>query len=240
MVFDNLLPPLEDATCEQCKTAFQRRVFKNLGFRQQKCDACIKAIIDEEDRLRRIEEQRERDIEREKKWLTICPLIYRDTDLTDTRIDRKIAESVTGWNEKSRRGLGIIGTTGKGKTRGLFTALRRAFDAKGRVAFVSHAKFTRLAIDSFSGDDEDKSAARSALRLFRGCDVLLLDDIGKPPSTERADSELEELIEDRTSQGRAILWTANGSGEWLIKRFGIDRGEPLVRRLAEFSDVTTL
>lgn len=187
----------------------------------------------------RKEQQYKRELS-EEKWRDICPLIYRDTNLSDDRLSRKAVEAVEKWDAKSRRGLGIIGTTGQGKTRCLYVALRKAFDANRTVISVSHAKFTRLAIDSFSGDSEDKGNARAFIRKLRKWDVVLIDDIGKPPSTERADSELEELIEERTSEGRAILWTANGSGEWLIKRFGIDRGEPTVRRLAEFCDVITL
>lgn len=68
-------------------------------------------------------------------------------------------------------------------------------------------------------------------------DMLLFDDLGKAPSTENVDAELLELIERRTSNGKALLWSANGSGTWLESRFGPDRGEPLVRRLAEFTKV---
>jgi hypothetical protein len=67
-----------------------------------------------------------------------------------------------------------------------------------------------------------------------------MDDLGKPPATDRADAELEELVEVRTSQLLPILWSANGSSAWLIKRMGPDRGEPLVRRLSEFSEIPRL
>jgi hypothetical protein len=36
---------------------------------------------------------------------------------------------------------------------------------------------------------------------------------------------------------KPILWSANGTSAWLIKRMGSDRGEPLVRRLSEFCDI---
>lgn len=224
--------------CGECGTPFERTVFNLFGRRlgSRLCPPC-QEMANREAKAK--QESFERGI-REEKWNRACPLIYRDTNLNDARLRLPIVESVMGWEPRAGKGLGVIGTTGLGKTRCLFMALRKAFDLEMSVAAISHTKFSRIAMDAFSGDKEDKGTAREVLRELHRAEVLLLDDLGKPPSTERADSELEELIEERTSQGCAILWSANASGEWLVKRFGIDRGEPLVRRLAEFSDVTTL
>ncbi len=227
-----------DAKCSECGKDFKRRVFSVLGKTIGGvgiCEECrVKFAAEEEAKANRATQRRE-----DEKWEAVCPLIYRDTDLRDARLASAAVSAVARWSP-GVRGLGLIGTTGRGKTRCLYMALRKAHGAKMTVAALSHTKLSRIAMDAFSGDKDERRGAREILSELHRADVILLDDLGKPPSTERADSELEELVEDRTSEGKPILWTANGSGEWLIKRFGVDRGEPLVRRLAEFSDVTTL
>jgi DNA replication protein DnaC len=105
---------------------------------------------------------------------------------------------------------------------------------------ISHNRFSKTVQDAFSGERMDKGDARQILENLRRADVILFDDLGKPPSTERADSELEELLEHRTSHRKPTLWSANGGGRWIIQRLGPDRGAPLVRRLAEQGDVITV
>lgn len=230
----------EEAICKTCAQPYQKRLYlsaltgKQIG--SPICNPCWDAEVKEREEKLKREELRKR----EAVWESVCPLIYRNTDLNDQRLNKPAVSAVLRWEPRERKGLGLIGTTGIGKTRSLFMALRKAFDLDLSVAAISHTKLSRIAMDAYSGEKDERKDAREVLRELHQVEVVLLDDLGKPPSTDRADSELEELIEDRTSQGRAILWSANASGEWLIKRFGIDRGEPLVRRLAEFSDVTTL
>lgn len=227
-----------ETICGHCQKPFEATVFVVMGraIGAKVCRACIEASAAEAAAYgKRLDAER-----REEKWCRQCPTIYRDTNPADTRLDHAALNLAMAWPVASPRGLGFIGRTGKGKTRCLFLALRRAHEAGADVAAISHTKFSRVAMDAFSGDAEEKSIARQKLAHLHRADVVLIDDLGKPPSTERADSELEELVEDRTSEALPILWSANGSGEWLIKRFGVDRGEPTVRRLAEFSEVLTL
>jgi DNA replication protein DnaC len=113
--------------------------------------------------------------------------------------------------------------------------MRKGFNQGLSCQFMSHNQFSKLVMDAFSG--EIKAEPRKRLDFLGKIHLLLIDDLGKAPSTERADAELEELIEVRGANMLPTFWTANGSGEWLIKRFGPDRGDALVRRLAEFSIV---
>lgn len=229
---------VETFDCIDCRQPFTRHVYHLLGrvMGARRCPACEGALTTSAERERDAARAKARDA----KWMKACPTIYRDTNPADSRLNQAALALSQAWPTTSTRGLGFIGTTGKGKTRCLFLALRRAHAAGSNVAAISHTKFSRVAMDAFSGDAEEKAIARERLKHLHTADVVLIDDLGKPPSTERADSELEELVEDRTSEALPILWSANGSGEWLIKRFGVDRGEPTVRRLAEFSEVLTL
>lgn len=172
------------------------------------------------------------------KWHSICPPLYRDTDAA--RINQVCAMAALTWDVNGSRGLGLLGVTGAGKTRALFLALHGAFDAGKRCRSISHNLFSKTVQSAFAGEGAERNDARALLVALQKCDVLLLDDLGKPPPTERADAELEELVEVRTSNLLPILWSANGSSAWLIKRMGPDRGEPLVRRLSEFSEIPKL
>jgi chromosomal replication initiation ATPase DnaA len=232
--------PAEPTLCTTCHTPFPSSALVIAGrelFRQRTCGACLEQETLSATRRRAAEAQHRREAE----WLGICPATYRDTHPSDARLNPQAIALASAWNAASgSRGFGLIGGTGAGKTRCAFLALRRAFEAGRRVFAISHARLARTAIEAYSGSEKERVRAKSLLRRLTETDVLLLDDLGKPPSTERADAELEELIEARTSEGRPILWTANSSGQWLIERFGTERGEPLVRRLAEFCDVKRL
>lgn len=169
----------------------------------------------------------------EEKWQEICPPLYRDTD--PALISCVAARAANDWNPKGESGMGFTGETGKGKTRALFLALRKAFELGRGCYAISHNKFSKTVQEAFSGEGVERGDARAILRKCQNVGVLLMDDLGKPPPTERADAELEEMIEHRAAHKLPILWSANGSSVWLEKRLGPDRGPALVRRLSQFS-----
>lgn len=206
-----------------------REVFAN-----RKCEDCTRAA----DAEINAEKNRIKAREMADAWNAICPPIYRDTN--PERLHPKCMEAAASFDVDLKMGLGLTGSSGLGKTRALFLALKIAFDAQKSCASVSHAKFSRIVQEAFAGDGKEKAEAKAKLESFRRANFLLIDDLGKPPSTERADSEIEDLIEHRTSFILPILWSANGSGAWLEKRFGSDRGEPIVRRLSEFSRIVPI
>lgn len=173
----------------------------------------------------------------QKAWDAICPPEISATDLSHPNLAPSFVAAAQTWRYSSARGLGFIADTGKGKTRLLFHALRRAHFAGYWATAISHVKFRKIAIAATAGDGEEKINAINRLDRLQRCEVLLIDDIGKAPSTEAVDSEFMELIDIRTTNKRPILWSSNAGGDWLIARFGEDRGRPLVRRLAEFTEI---
>lgn len=229
---------IQQRDCQVCKLPFPSNAVVILGreiFRATICEPCQAE--------RQAEHAAKRDSEkasaRELVWHSVCPATYRDTNPTDPRLNRALVAKALAWCPSSR-GIGFIGPSDRGKTRSLFLALRKAHDAGRHAMAISHNRFSKVVIDAFSGGDDDRARGKKTLLDLSRCDALLIDDLGKAPSTERCDAELEELVEVRTSEGLPILWSANGSGEWLINRFGADRGKPLVRRLAEFCDVESV
>jgi DNA replication protein DnaC len=136
--------------------------------------------------------------------------------------------------QPGRRGIGLLGKTRLGKTRGLFLVLKHALTSGISIDAISHGTFSNMVRLAYGAGDAE---AESRLARLYQADVVMLDDLGKAPSTERADAELELLVEHLTSHNRTILWSANGSKEWLTGRFGPDRGPALVERLREFTYV---
>ncbi len=219
----------------RCGTDFESRVETALGYRFKSprfCAACSAKIEAEIE----AEKKRQNNAAREEKWKAVCPPLYRDTDLRHESLAPAAVACVTRWNME--KGIGLIGESGRGKTRLLFVALRRAFDAGSFVRVVSHNRFSKLVMEAFSG--ESRSESGKELNVLRRTDFLMIDDLGKAPSTERADAEMEELIEHRVSNDLPILWSANAGGGWLEARFGPDRGPALLRRLAQFCECITV
>lgn len=175
---------------------------------------------------------------REREFLETIPPLYRDTYLDDPRLNPAFRDAAKLWDVSGGIGLGLIGESGTGKTRLLFHCLRNAHAAGRSVRWISHNRFSKLVIGAFvdRGDGWTSDCHAQLAKLF-DVDVLLIDDLGKAPSTERCDAELEELIEVRGTHFRPTLWSCNGSSEWLASRFGADRGKPMVRRLATFTKV---
>lgn len=240
--------PTKTKNCARCNASFQYEtvdLFDDNGF--QNSFAAMKALLMERTLCDSCAEAEEREIAQKQKeadqraheyrWEKLCPPLYRATDLTHPGLHHGFRDAALGWNPSEGTGLGFLGDSGAGKTRLMLLAMRKGFDFGLSCQFLSHNQFSKIVIDAFSSSREDKSDARKQLDFLARCQLLFIDDLGKAPSTERADAELEELIEVRGSNLRPLLWTANGTGEWLMKRFGPDRGEPLVRRLADFTKV---
>lgn len=223
--------------CIRCKQPFETPSFDLAGVTMSLaicCTSCSAAHL--EDSLAREREAEQKRVN--ERWYAICPPLYRETDITHSGIQASFRDAALAWEPSSTLGLGFIGGSGGGKTRMLMVALRKAFDAGLSTRFLSHNGFSKLVIDAFSNSaGQGRSEAKDALSWLARVRVLFLDDLGKAPSTERCDAELEELIELRGANFLPTLWSANGTSEWLIRRFGPDRGEPLVRRLGEFSTV---
>ena len=223
--------------CKNCGETFTTERLEIFGHKfhyRHMCPPCntVKTAYQEQ------KEASKKEDELRAAWEKICPPIYRDTDLS--RIDPRCARIALEWDASGSVGVGLLGSTGAGKTRALYHAMQRAHRLGRSCAAISHNAFSRAVGIAFSGDGADRAEARHRLEQLRRAQVVLIDDLGKAPSTERTDAELEDLVEERTANRRPILWTSNGSAGWLAKRLGNDRGEPFVRRLSEFSTIVSL
>lgn len=197
------------------------------------CDPCIAVLRSAEEE----EARRDQLGARREAWRDMCPPAYRDTDKGHPGLSQDIVEGLRKWKPESGKSLGLIGATGKGKTRLSFARLKELHMTGWHVFFVSAKKLERMVHWKFSNDPTENSEAQSVNQQVRTCQVLLLDDLGKEKFTERVAGEVYDLIEYRTSSELPIIWTANVAGTILRQRLGDEHGEATVRRLLEFSEV---
>lgn len=159
------------------------------------------------------------------------PEEYRkEFDPALSSMDKETIRHCRAWDHKTKRGIGLLGATGMGKTRILCAVLRRQ---QCSWLYLPASKLSIAVSDQWQ-EGSVGSRAFSTLREAKRVRVLFLDDLGDEKHTEAITAELKDLVEHRTSRGLPILWTSNLSPEQITAKHG-ERGAAIVRRLAEFT-----
>lgn len=174
---------------------------------------------------------------RQEAFDALCPPLYRESD--PKRIPAPFLRECEAY-EVSSHGLGFVGTAGSCKTRSAWMLLKRLHFSGTRVYGITATQFAKACADQWHDNPEAKARAEETLDRCRRTKVLLLDDLGKQKMTERAELELFDLLEHRTSHELPVIWTANAGKQALRQMLSPDRGEPILRRLAEFTKVVTV
>lgn len=165
------------------------------------CQACATALEREEaERVAaRIREKRE------AAWLSTVPKKYQDTRLAHPHFPRKLWEGLANW--PLERSVGLIGPSGRCKTRVLALLARRAIASDQFVGWCPATSFQWAAQNQW--DDGQGGDAKKWLRRWQDCAVLFLDDLGKHRWTEAVESEFFALIDLRSSRGLPMHWSMN-------------------------------
>lgn len=208
-------PYAEFRSCRRCNTKFV------CSDRWEQDEFCIKCrpIVEREVRDARRKERIE-------KWKEICPPLYLNSD--PARLP-KLAE-VLAW-QYNEHGLLLHGETGKGKTRCAWQLLRRLYveeNIRNLIAFDS-TSFSHSIAKHFGPDGDGEKWATKIV----GAQILFFDDLGKARLTERGQSELFGIIENRMAYQTPTIITTNFVGDTLASCFRDDVGKALVRRLRE-------
>jgi DNA replication protein DnaC len=222
-------------TCVTCEEPFDALTYEINGrevFSKRVCDKC------KAQQIRDLEEQRQQAAlrQREGLWERICPPLYRNSDRS--RIPAPFLTAASDWSY-SPKGLGFVGSAGKGKTRSAFLLLQKHFFEGRSCTAISSTRLARYCMEQFSDDKHTKTIASDQISECRSADILLIDDLGKSKMTERCETELFDILEFRTSYESPTIWTANARGNELLAMMSPDRGEPILRRLAEFSEIVS-
>lgn len=225
---------MKTITCPQCSAAFSYEPVVLYGrevFAPVECPSCVAAR-----HLAAEKAERDQELQRRiDRWNAICPSIFHDTELD--RLPVEIRSLADTWTSADGRGLGFVGLTGKCKTRAAYVILRRYHFDGHRVKPMNATRFGQLVLEKFSDDHQTRGNAIHELQELKTAKLILLDDIAKERLTERVASELFGLINDRTEWKRPILWTSNIDPAGLRKALGDDKGDPLIRRLREFTQI---
>lgn len=203
------------------------KFFATMKILCEDCDLRRIEMLKQEQAL--LEQQR-----RQEAFHTLCPPLYRESD--PQRIPAPFLRECEAW-EVSPMGLGFVGIAGTGKTRAAWMLLKRLHFSGVRVFGITATAFAKACADQWHDDPQAKGMAEDTLTRCRRTKVLLLDDLGKNKMTERAELELFDLLEHRTSHELPAIWTANAGRETLKQMLSSDRGEPILRRLAEFTKI---
>jgi DNA replication protein DnaC len=215
--FNSVTAPSEDFS----------RYFPNV---QILCDDCdLKRI--EKLQQEMAEEEQER---QQEAFNAICPPLYRESD--PKRIPAPFLAECEAWHYNPV-GIGLVGPAGCGKTRAAWMLLKRLHFSGIRVFGITSTAFAKACADQWHDDAQTKALAEDMLTRCRRTKVLLLDDLGKAKITERSELELFDLLEHRSSHELPIIWTANAAKGDLRKMLSSDRGEPILRRLSEFTNI---
>lgn len=175
-----------------------------------------------------------------KRWERNCPPLYRDTDAAQLKklIPAKIMEQVLTWDRSGKKGIGLIGPTGKGKTRLMFELMRLyVFADERRMTYINASAIGDELAASYGRGAE---SAEEYLQTLIGASILFIDDLGKGKVTERTESAIYRIIETRMIYQRLLFFTSNCTKDDLLQRFSADGGEPIVRRLREMCEIISL
>jgi DNA replication protein DnaC len=225
--------------CDECGKEFQYQpvfsildAMRELNVYPNCCDEC-KPILEER---KRKEEEEDLKSYKAYEWSYFCPPIYLETDLS--LLPKEQLKAATEWKPKGGKGLLLHGTTGKGKTRVAWEVLRLAYFKTPRdwylrekIVALTAAQFSRQSSDHAAGGKSEQWANRLC-----GAPWLMIDDLGKGRLTERNESDLFDILDQRFAYKRPVIITTNTVGDELQKRLDPDRGAPLIRRLREFCD----
>ena len=189
----------------------------------------------------------ERSAHREKLWQAIAPPLYRTSETS--RFPDMLVKAIAAHDIASTTGIGFVGPAGTCKTRAAFVLLRRFHDAGREVFAITAPDLATTAADQFDNSiirefslgptRKVSDVAKRTLARCKAVPVLFIDDLGKGKMTERAEIELFNVLESRTSNMLPTLWTSNAGSSELAAMISPDRRDPILRRLVEFSAIVS-
>lgn len=231
------------ATCDYCREPFQAfgcpHPFRDgeLLTRQRACPKCFAAHQENQRRQEAVSDEETRRAKREAQWATICPALYRlTTEGGLTYLNRLTAEQPKLADVLKipfgHVGLVLRGASNGAKTRSMFRLLRKFHDEGRSIIAYTSAGFERQARDAAGN-----FTLTAWTEQLKSVDCLFLDDLGKSTWSPTTTATFFDLIEQRIGAGRPIYLTTNLTGEALMTnlKVGKDIGEPLLRRIREFT-----
>ena len=155
-------------------------------------------------------------------WLDTCPPEYRQP-WDDAKASPTLLRSVLRFDVMARRGLLIVGQSGKAKTRAAWQLMRQLTMDGVPWHFAT-------SLDLMEGLPAEAARAK----------VLVIDDLGNDPMHGNKEVALLKTIRQRCDWHMPFVVTTQFKGKDLAARFS-ERAtaQAVVRRLREFCEVIT-
>ena len=164
------------------------------------------------------------------------PTVFRDTDIN--LLHQKVQLALDWVPNGNISGLLLHGTTGVGKTRGIWEIIRKMWiqeaqkDKQLQFQFLTMRKIEGMIEQSF--DDRTHSKMIDSLIEMP---FLIIDDFGKERLTQRMATDLFSVIDERSTSKRATIISTNFNGTALLERFDNrdkETGIAMIRRLKDY------
>lgn len=146
-----------------------------------------------------------------------------------------IPEDATYLDAVNDGGLFIHGLVGRGKTW-LSVATMKAWMNRNRgrrAVFTDAMGFFSHIRKSYDGGDSE----REAMWRFIGANLLVFDDFGKGRPSEWSLERIEDLVQERYTEGRPTIFTSQWAGSDLIARLGeggsVESATAIVSRIVQ-------
>ena len=216
-----------EVTCPGCQGTFMHNEHLNRVFKDTHCDDCC-----EEHMIKQVKQELNVVAAIERARLTIPPR-YQNTDLE--RLPWPQRQEVLAWDGKPKgQGLWLMGDTRTGKTRTLCKLLEKLIEDGQEVMAFFHGAF---------GDDllevmRSERSYKAWKRKVTGSPILVIDDLFSNKMTERSESALFEILDERIAWFRPTFVTTQVTAKDAKAKFHSQhRGQAFFARVKEFFKV---
>jgi DNA replication protein DnaC len=158
------------------------------------------------------------------------PSAYRDTCIDKLPSERM--RKAFNWAPGEKHSLLLHGTTGCGKTRVAWSVFNRLW----LESFPLDAQFLPMRkVDGLIEKGFDDRDHGGVIDYLIEVPLLVLDDLGKERMTQRLESDLFAIIDERTANKRVTIITTNYTSHGLQERFSnAETGPAFIRRLKDY------
>lgn len=171
--------------------------------------------------------------ERTQQLEKLMPRAFRQTE--NERLEQPALENALAWAQnphKAKLNLVLAGSTGVGKTRTAWEAIKERYTRHGgRPVAIGAESLARRA--SFNKEP-------NLIDKLSWAKLVLLDDLGKEKTTPTAESIIFEVIRERADNCLPTIFTTNFSPKTLVQRFQQkETGQAICRRMTDNSLIVT-
>jgi DNA replication protein DnaC len=160
-----------------------------------------------------------------------------ETDLS--RLDPKLQQIANDYTY-SERGVGFIGNSNIGKSRCIFSIVRKLALEGRSFLFLTGPQLAQTLKDTRSDDARDRHDAREMLEDARRMSLLVLDDIAQEKSSGEVLTAFWDLLNARRERKLPLFWTSNVPLAQFRARFEESKAESIITRLRDVSTVYPL